>query len=91
MLNLIWEPEAEAQLDEIVDYIKPLSELAATKIANLIVDGLTRARYFPNSGRPGRVAGTREIIAHPNYIVVYQITPDAIDVLRILHARQLYP
>lgn len=33
---------------------------------------------------------TREIIAHPNYLVVYQIT-DRIEIVSILHARQEYP
>jgi plasmid stabilization system protein ParE len=32
-----------------------------------------------------------EIVAHPNYIVVYQVKADTIDVLRVLHSRQQYP
>ncbi|NMM13759.1 MAG: type II toxin-antitoxin system RelE/ParE family toxin [Rhodoferax sp.] len=28
---------------------------------------------------------------HPNYIVVYRVERDVIDVLRVLHARQQYP
>ena len=35
-----------------------------------------------------RVPGCREIVAHPNYVVVYQVGRDAIDVLRALHSRQ---
>lgn len=91
MLNLIWEPEAEHQLNDIVDYIKPLSAHGAVKIARLVMDGLDRARRSPHIGRPGRVSGTRELIVHPNYVVIYRITADAIDVLRVLHARRLYP
>ena len=40
--------------------------------------------------RPGRVAGTREAIVHPNYIVVYRVA-ETIDVLAVIHARQRYP
>ncbi|WP_367613606.1 type II toxin-antitoxin system RelE/ParE family toxin [Sphingomonas sp. AP4-R1] len=29
-------------------------------------------------------------MAHPNYILVYRVT-EAIEVLAVLHARQLYP
>ncbi|WP_413899559.1 type II toxin-antitoxin system RelE/ParE family toxin [Rhodoferax sp.] len=28
---------------------------------------------------------------HPNYIVVYQVGSDVIDILRVLHSRQQYP
>ena len=41
--------------------------------------------------RLGRVPGTREHVVHPNYIVVYQVGDDVIDILRILHSRQQYP
>ncbi|MGN6653381.1 type II toxin-antitoxin system RelE/ParE family toxin [Trinickia sp.] len=41
--------------------------------------------------RTGRVAGTREVVAHPNYVVVYRVTGTAVLVLRVLHARQQYP
>jgi len=38
-----------------------------------------------------RVAGTREAIAHPNYIVIYRVHPDAVEVLDVVHSRQQYP
>lgn len=33
---------------------------------------------------------TREIVAHPNYIVVYRVLPDRIQVVEVLHSRQQY-
>lgn len=41
--------------------------------------------------RPGRVPGTREVVAHPNYVVVYQVTETQVEVLAVLHTRQDYP
>ena len=38
-----------------------------------------------------RVPGTREMVAHPNYLVVYQVKTEVIDILRVLHVRQQYP
>ena len=38
----------------------------------------------------GRLPGTREIVAHPNFIVVYQVT-DRIEVISVVHSRQNYP
>jgi toxin ParE1/3/4 len=39
----------------------------------------------------GDVPGTREIVAHPNYIVVYRVAVSHIDIVNVLHARQEYP
>ena len=41
--------------------------------------------------RPGRVPGTRELVAHPNYIVVYRVKGNQVEIVSILHARQHYP
>ncbi len=41
--------------------------------------------------RVGRAEGTREMVVRPNYIVVYAENPDAITILRVLHAAQLWP
>lgn len=49
------------------------------------------ARKFPGIGRPGRIDGTREIVVHPNYLAIYQVTEAAIDVVRVLHSKQRYP
>jgi len=41
--------------------------------------------------RPGRVEGTREAIVHPNYILIYRVTVDAVEITAVVHARQEYP
>jgi toxin ParE1/3/4 len=41
--------------------------------------------------RPGRVPGTRELIAHPNYLVVYRVTAEQVEIVSVLHVRQQYP
>ncbi|EHJ93431.1 hypothetical protein KUC_0378 [Vreelandella boliviensis LC1] len=38
----------------------------------------------------GRWPGTREIVAHPNFIVVYQVA-DRIEAISVVHSRQNYP
>jgi toxin ParE1/3/4 len=41
--------------------------------------------------RPGRIPGTREAVVHPNYIVVYRVTAEAVEIVSVVHARQEYP
>ena len=56
-----------------------------------IQDATRPLAQHPLLFRPGRVAGTREMVAHPNYIVVYRVAGDSVEVLNVLHARQAYP
>ncbi len=41
--------------------------------------------------RIGRVPETREAVVHPNYILVYRVGADSVEVINILHSRQQYP
>ena len=42
---------------------------------------------FPDSGRPGKVAGTRELVLPQwPYIVVYRVMSDEVQILRAFHA-----
>uniref|UniRef100_UPI000AFA859F type II toxin-antitoxin system RelE/ParE family toxin n=1 Tax=Pseudomonas avellanae TaxID=46257 RepID=UPI000AFA859F len=37
------------------------------------------------------LTGTRELVAHPNYVLVYRVTLERIEVVNVIHARQEYP
>ncbi len=76
---------------EIIDYIEQRNATAAQNLYTTIVQSAESLPFMPYLFRPGRVAGTREQVVHPNYIVVYQVGTDVIDILRVLHSRQEYP
>jgi toxin ParE1/3/4 len=91
MLDLIWQPNARLQARYLIDYIAERNTSAAQCIKDLIDDRIALARAVPGVGRPGRVTGTRELIVHPNYIVIYMHNDTTLTVLRVLHAHQQYP
>ena len=91
MRNLRWEAEASRQFLDALAYIAAHSPAAAEVLAAEVGDKLSLALRFPEIGRKGRVARTRELVVHPNYIVIYAVRQRTIDVIRFLHTRQRYP
>ena len=76
---------------DIIDYIEQRNPIAAQSLYAAIVQSAESLPLMPYLYRPGRVLGTREIVVHPNYIVVYQVGDDVIDIQRVLHSRRQYP
>ena len=91
MLTLVWEDEALSQFESILDYIAVQNVAAADRLELLIQERIETLRAFPAVGRRGRVEGTRELVPHPNFIVIYQADAMTVDIIRILHTRRRYP
>jgi addiction module RelE/StbE family toxin len=87
---LVWTDEAIVDLLDILDYIGERNVPAAIRLDAAIQRTADRLPDHPYIHRPGRVAGTREAIVHPNYIIVYRVG-EVIEVAAVLHARQQYP
>ena len=81
-----WRPLARAQLSEILEY----NLVAASELYKNIEAAISALPQHPYLYRFGRVPGTREIVVHPNYLVVYRVT-NRIEIVTVLHARQEYP
>lgn len=91
MLPIVWAAAALDDLEEITNYIADFDVHAAIDMHNLIESSVLPASEYPYLYKTGRVPGTREIVAHPNYIVVYEVQTDYIKILAVLHTRQEYP
>jgi toxin ParE1/3/4 len=91
MLGLSWRPRAIARLTNFIGYIADRDPAAAERLQASIYRSIEHAREFPEAYRIGRRRGTREIVAHRNYIVIYRIAGGQIDIVTIIHARQKYP
>jgi toxin ParE1/3/4 len=57
-----------------------------------ISDAVRRLLDFTESGRPGRITGTRELVVTGTpYIAVYALTGATVRILRVLHGAQAWP
>lgn len=91
MLSLVWRASALDDLATIIDYIAERDEAAADRLQSAIEACAERLPDHPYLYRPGRVAGTREAVVHPNYIIVYRVTAEAVEIVALVHARREYP
>ena len=91
MLPIHWRAQARSNMMELIRYIAQEDPRAARKMKDRIESSVLPLSEHPYLYRPGREPGTREIVAHPNYIVVYRIAVDRIEITNVLHSRQEYP
>lgn len=90
-MRLFWTPEAIDDRRSIYDYIEADNPSAALALDELFSEKVSRLIDHPGLGRPGRVGGTRELVAHQNYILIYDTTADLVRVLRVIHAARQWP
>lgn len=65
---------------------------AADRQVELVLAAVAGLLQFLNSGRPGRRAGTRELVVDRTpYIVPYRVRGELVEVVRVLHGRQRWP
>jgi toxin ParE1/3/4 len=79
---------ALTSLAAIRAYIGKDNPAAANRVAVQIVAACDRLEYLPERGRPGLKPGTRELAVLWPYVIVYRITPDAVEILNIWHGAQ---
>lgn len=54
-------------------------------------DAVARLADFPKLGRTGKITGTRELIPHESYRLVYQVEGENLWVLALVHAARRWP
>lgn len=91
LLKVIKTDQFQLDLENMVMYMARDNIEAALGLEALIhtqVDQLTDPN-FPR--RRGRVAGTLELVAHPNYIVLLKQTDTTVSALTVMHVARRYP
>ena len=92
-MTVIWTDGAIADLIAPHVYISNDNPAAADAMIRRIVDLVERQLpRMPESGRPGRVPQTRELVVSGSpYFVPYQFVGDTIAILRVIHAARRWP
>jgi toxin ParE1/3/4 len=88
----VWTIKAKEDLRSQLAYIAKDNIDAAKDMAIKIKVSCAGLDEFPKVGRIGAVKDTRElIIPSTPYICVYRIIEQQVEVLRLLHARMMWP
>jgi addiction module RelE/StbE family toxin len=97
VIRVRWTPNAADDFTAIIERIRDDNPAAAHRVATRIYTAVAELRQFPNRGRKGLAAQTRELVFPPRpYIVVYEVIDTHADevgvaILRIRHASQDWP
>jgi len=89
-MRLVWDNAAEADREEIFAYIEQYNPRAALKLDALFEKTAAALAEVPFMGHASRTPGTRELVLR-RYILYYEITEDAVRILRILHTARQRP
>ena len=89
-MKIRWTEKAATQLEKIEVFIfRDKPKTAAGVIVN-IIEHTAQLTAFPNSGRPGRKHGTRElVIVGTPFTVVYKQGSDAIEIVSVFHSAMM--
>lgn len=88
-----WSQQAADDLAALRAYIAEDDPAAAQRVVLHIIHSVEDLLAGqPQMGRPGRLAGTRELVVpRTSYIVPYRIRDNRIQVLRVYHGARRWP
>lgn len=92
-MKIVWTDLAVQDIDGVYRFIAKQNPEAALRVVDTIYQTVeTNLPDHPRAGRPGRVAGTRElVIAGLPFIVPYRVHHNQVRILRVMHAARKWP
>ncbi len=92
-MQVQWTEKAKNRLEEIEAYVARESPAAAKNIILAIIKKTAeQLSKYPESGKPGRLTGTRELLFSDSpYLVVYTVRHNTVTILTIFHTAQNFP
>lgn len=91
-MHVRWLRAALRNLDDEASHIPKDDPSAACLVVQRVLDAVAALAEQPALGRPGRVAGTRELVVlKTRYIVPYRVRGQTVEVLRVFHTSRRLP
>lgn len=90
-MRVFWASAAEQDRAAIIDFIAEDNPLAAIRMDELFAEAAGRLAEHPHLGKAGQISGTRELIPHESYRLVYEVQDDTVWVLALVHTARMWP
>lgn len=90
-MKVRWSEDAERDRAEILEYIWLENPGAARRMDSMFDAATDRLSKFPFAAREGVISDTRELITHPSYRLVYQVTDSEIVIHALVHTSRQWP
>lgn len=88
-MKIVWRTRAEQELARQLAYLAVVNPHASERMRDRVEERVAALVQFPNSGRPSRRDGVRElVISGTRYIAVYRVRGDHVEIIRFFHASQ---
>ncbi len=88
-MRVRWTRPALHDLRELQDYIAEDSPTIAHRITQRIREAVSLLADFPESGRPGRIAKTRELVINKGrHLAVYRVRGQVVYILALVDLRR---
>lgn len=93
MTRVVWTRPARDDLREIRVYIAQDSQRYARVVVERLAAAVRRLRDYPLSGRvvPELARPTIREVIEGAYRIVYRVTPDAVQILAVVHGARRFP
>ena len=90
-MRIVWSPTSQRKIDEIVAYISKDNVTAALALIEEFEERVRHLKKHPRSGQMVPALNdekVRQLVVQSNYVIIYEINQDHIDILTVRHARQ---
>jgi len=90
-MRVFWTAEAIQDRLDIWEYIAQDNQVAASKMDDLFSTAANWLSDYSKLGKLGKIQGTRELIPHENYRLVYEINNETVWILALIHTSRQWP